>query len=176
MRPQTGRLSISNSASTPVTILLSSSTTSCPFLTEMNVLPSGEKYWHLEHSSPFASWKNPWDNEFCKVHIFWEGQKEKKLQNFCFRFDWHYSLNHLLSTHLKLEISTLYDPLFTFFRRVEISSFRRVERKKKRKADDSNLYVSNLHNTLGFCDIIILTCFHWFDDFFSRKRIQLSDF
>jgi hypothetical protein len=51
----------------------------------------------------------------------------------------HVSLNHLLSTllkleistFLKLEISTLYDSLFTFFRRVEISNFRRVEIKKQ---------------------------------------------
>ena len=43
-------------------------------------------------------------------------------------------MNHLLSTLLKLEISTLYDSLFTFFRRVEISSFRRVEIKKQTNA------------------------------------------
>ena len=76
---------------------------------------------------------------FVKFYLFYcVGAKTKTKFIFYFLSNWKalseneliystFSLNHLLSTLLKLEISTLYDSLFTFFRRVEISSFRRVE-------------------------------------------------
>ena len=84
---------------------------------------------------------------FVKFYLFYcVGAKTKTKFIFYFLSNWKalseneliystFSLNHLLSTLLKLEISTLikleistlYDSLFTFSRRVEISSFRRVE-------------------------------------------------
>ena len=61
-------------------------------------------------------------------------QKDRKRgKKICF----NHLLLRLISTLLKLEISTLYDSLFTFFRRVEISSFRRVEIKKQTNAKQS---------------------------------------